>query len=291
MFCERLRVRLLRNYRETDTTVECVKTGNVFEKYRVMHTSSAGVYVNYRDVRGFDLSDFVREALDRYSYVSDFVERATTAVSRREPAATSAVTPYSSADFDKVLNVCQSMGQWAWGYCAILDLLGVTSLNAANVVWDGFPHLSRCGVWHDGRVLWLGGAARQVLEYWFIVHGGYHSPHEQYVSDRENYERACHSIASPWSVADVQRSHKALEASWLVAARPANRVQPEDGDFACDGVLYRPSAEGKLLPLAYAAGDAPACDRTGWLLEDRNVLLARMGVPLQLRQEILYGQT
>lgn len=293
MFCERLRVYRITAWRELDDGIEDVQRGRHVAAHRVLYRTPDALYINARDVRNYSLDDFVRESVERYSYVSDFVMRAGKAPARPEEMPT-AVTPYSSDDFDRVLNVAQSMGQWAWAYCMILDLLGVETLNARNIVWAGFPHMSRIGVWANGRVLWLGGAARQVLEYWFTAHGGYHSKHTAYVDDRAAYERACTSVASPWDIADVKRVYSAIEQEWLPAALPENVRAYTPGDHVCDGVLYRANAEGNLLPLAYDDGnappDAPVCERTGWVLADRIQLLGRLGVPLQLREEILHGK-
>jgi hypothetical protein len=292
MFCERLRVLRIPAWRETDDAIEDVKTGRSYASYRVVHRDDDAVYINARDVQNFDISHFLREAIDRYTYVTGFVSKANAVAARAETAPLT-TTPFTSAELDRVLNVAQSMGQWAWAYCIMLDVLGMQSLNAGNIVWDGFPHLSRLGVLHRGRIIWLGGAARQTLEYWFVVHGGYHSPHTAYVSDYDNYEDACYKITSPWKLADLSRRIGSLNTEWLPASRTLNQYKPEDGDAVCQGVLYRPSAEGRLLPIGYAVGNDAwphACERTGWLVEDRVQLLARMAVPLQLREEILFGQ-
>jgi hypothetical protein len=291
MFCDRLRIIKLTEWRDLPDAVEDVRTGRQYAKHRVVMQTDDGVYINQRTVKGFALGGFIREAVDRYSYVNDFILKAQRTTARPEDVTRSA-TPYNSAEFDRVLNVAQSMGQWAWAYCAILDLLGVQGLNARNIVWSGFPHMSRIGVTVGGRILWLAGAARQVLEYWFTAHGGYHSKHEYYVSDRQNYERACNGVSSPWVLASVDRAANSLQGEWLVESGVTNVHTPTAGDSVCDGVLYRANQDGALLPIGYAASDVgvPATARTGWVLEDRVRLLGRMAVPFNLREEILHGK-
>lgn len=291
MFCERIRVKCLTAWRELPDAYEDVETNKLYAKNRVVLQTDDKIFATVKHIAGVDASAFVREAIDRYSYVTHLVANAVTSKTRGDEPLIQPTVSYTNTEFDRVLNVMQSMGQWAWGYCAILDLLGVSELNAKNIAWDGFPHLSRIGVYHGGRIIWLGGAARQVLEYWFIAHGGYHSQHEIYVSDRAEYERACLTVANPWALANVTRLQTPIEAHWLPAAvAPVVSVR-EDDLVSTDRVVYRVNDSGRVLPLGFGdrdTGNRPA--QEAWQLTERAELLGRMGVPFQLREKVLHAR-
>jgi hypothetical protein len=290
MFCERIKVKRIAAWRETGDNIEDVETSRIYAANRVVLRTDTALYVTVKTIANFDAAAFVREALDKYTYVTNFVANAVTSKAPGADTHALAVTPYMSDAFDKVLNVMQAMGQWAWAYCAVLDLLGATGLNARNITWDGVPHMSRIGVHYSGRQIWFGGAIKQVLEYWFIAHGGYHSRHDQYVSDRAEYERACLTVANPWALANQTRTTQPLSAEWLPAAT-APVFAPEPGDqVSADLVLYRAGPDGRILPRGYATtdnGERPV--RLSWPLAERAELLGRLGVPFQLREGILSG--
>jgi hypothetical protein len=293
MFSERVLCARVEHLRENGDVYEDVETGKAYHKNRLFLEANGFHYFLPHNATRVTPDSVYKEAVGSYSFATEFITQAATATAKNAVNLAPPVmrTPFASADLDRVINVCQDMGQWAWAYNVVLEVLGLKSLSAQDIVFDGAAHVGGLGVWSNGRTLWLAGAARQVIEYWFAVHGGWHGRHARFAQDREEYERACLSVASPWTLANVPRSFDGLNLEWAPADLK-RAIAPLEHDFVSeDGVLYRTTSDGRVLPHGYALRDnGQRPEKTLWDATSRLKLIERMNVPLYLRSEILHGK-
>lgn len=293
MFSERVVCQRVKKVREGEDYYEDVDTGKIYAKQRLFLQTPAGCFFLHHNTNGLSVDAMLHESSQNYSFTTDFVSQAALATSKVATNVAPPVlrNPFASKDLDRVLNVCQDMGQWPWAYCVMLDVLGLKAMSPRNVVWDGPAHTSALGVLANGRVIWLAGVARQVIEYWFAAHGGYHCKHDLFVADRSEYDRACDSVASPWSVAGVTRVFDGLNMEWALA-NVSNELEPLPTDYvSADSVLYRTDADKRIQPMGYAKRDTGTRPpKLAWDSKARLGLLSKMNVPLHLRTEVLRGK-
>lgn len=196
--------------------------------------------------------------------------------------------PLLLVDLDRAVNVCQDLGRWDMAVSLILDLLGNPPFHPESIQWAGFPHHSRMAFVFGGRGYIPSGAVKQVLEYWWAAHGGYHA-RRIHTPSREDYDKFMASARNPWANVgcDPAVVGRALVPELLPVMHPRT-PDPFDSRYtaARGGVGYRPDESGTERPWYYVNGGADDGGPRAWTPEFRDELVRYMRLPLWVSREV-----